>query len=741
MSDICKWNTVSIGAFFNYFDKYERIYLESMHCPNLIEIYKKCVPLISLEFIDEDSYSEINENCLFIWENNCHNHLICPKMNYKDLYKMLYEDSIRLLQDTIATDTCVLNIREENFTPELLVRYFDEEHYTVCIVDQDDNFLYALCRHDMRKELLFSNIQRRKDLYIDNSCDNTKNAAKKFLTSNEIENIPVLENQKVISFMLRRAPRKQILQWDWIEDESITQIWNKNTRLLVSSSSDELQGFIDKFSNLFYIDTFNEQNYQKYLSGKYDALLYATDIWHNTTTVKYNIRQLYLDCLSNDMLKWFQQNQIEYYYFEMARNNEIYQLYNRNINTDVISGYNIEVNGCYFQKDAQREGFHVYGGRRLTVGAPVTAQKTIYMYGPCIAIGSFVTDSDTIESKLQNRINNMNLNYKVVNCGGGDSPYEIGNDINAFYIMANTKFKPGDIVIHFGLCTWKNIRMQNLKNYYKCAEAFNSVDVLDAKCFSQYSAAHLNALGNNILEQYIFSKIEKSFHNICPPPSDASIVSYGKTKKHIDNDSLNEWIRELEQYKTDYPKVGCIVMNCNPFTKGHYYLIEQSRKKVDYLYVFIVEEDKSFFSFTERYEMAKKNCSHWQNVKVIPSGKYIISGLTFEEYFNKDALQEQTIHPEMDIQMFVNYIAPILNITVRFVGEETHDMVTAQYNKAMKEILPLSGIEVIEYPRYAVNEEIISASKVRRCITNKNLEELETYLTKESLQYILKNRN
>lgn len=739
MPYIYEWNTIDTVLLYDYFSKFEQIYLESSHCPNLMEIYKKCAPIISIELIDEDNHSEINKNCLFIWENNPHDHLVCTKIHCKNLYEIMYDNSIRQIQAGITTDVRVWKIKEENFKPELLVKYFDEEHYTVCIVDSNDHFLYALSRRDMKRELCFSEIPKRKELFIDDTCDNIENAAKTFLAFPEVESLPVLKNGRVVAFMLRRAPRKQVLQWDWIEEESITRIWNRGTRLLVSSLSDEIQGFVDRFSNLFQIDIFNGQSYQKYLSGKYTALLYTTDIWYNIMTNRYNIRQLYLDCLSDNMLTWFQKNHIEYYYFEMPKANEIYNFYKRNVNTDVISGYNVEINGCYFQRDAQREGFHVYGGRRFTVGEPVTAQNTIYVYGPCIAIGSFVTDADTIESYLQRHINNLDLGYKVVNCGGGDSPYQIGNDINSFYVMANTKFKPGDIVIHFGLCTWKNTRMHVTENYYRCAEAFNSEDVLDTKCFSQYSAAHVNALGNSILERYIFSKIENSLHK--EDRADTGYVSYGKNKKQIDNDQLNQWIRDLEQYKTNYPKIGCIVMNCNPFTKGHYYLVEQARAKVDYLYVFIVEEDKSFFSFKERYEMALKNCAHWQNVKVIPSGGYIISGLTFEEYFNKDELQEQTIFPEMDIQMFVNYVAPTLNITVRFFGEETHDMITAQYNKAMRELLPLAGIEVVEFPRYAVNGEIISASTVRKCIADKNLEELKKYLPEESLQYILKNKD
>ena len=78
-----------------------------------------------------------------------------------------------------------------------------------------------------------------------------------------------------------------------------------------------------------------------------------------------------------------------------------------------------------------------------------------------------------------------------------------------------------------------------------------------------------------------------------------------------------------------------------------------------------------------------------------------------------------------------------MNITVRFVGEEITDKVTAQYNKAMKELLPLDGIKVVEYPRYAEDGEVVSASKVRKCIADKDWGQLKKYLTDETYQYVI----
>lgn len=78
-------------------------------------------------------------------------------------------------------------------------------------------------------------------------------------------------------------------------------------------------------------------------------------------------------------------------------------------------------------------------------------------------------------------------------------------------------------------------------------------------------------------------------------------------------------------------------MNCNPFTLGHRYLIEEACSQVDILYVFVVEEDKSYFKFEDRIEMVRQGTKDLKQVQVLPSGKYIISKETFAQYFKKGA--------------------------------------------------------------------------------------------------------
>jgi [citrate (pro-3S)-lyase] ligase len=133
-----------------------------------------------------------------------------------------------------------------------------------------------------------------------------------------------------------------------------------------------------------------------------------------------------------------------------------------------------------------------------------------------------------------------------------------------------------------------------------------------------------------------------------------------------------------------------------------------------------VEEDKSLFSFNERYEMVREGVKDLKNVKIAPSGNYIASQNTFPEYFLKIEDEDIENNVEKDLTLFAEGVAPQLNITYRFVGEEKADKVTDTYNEAMKRILPEHGIEIIEIPRKTTADgDIISAKRVR--------ERLQTY--------------
>ena len=193
---------------------------------------------------------------------------------------------------------------------------------------------------------------------------------------------------------------------------------------------------------------------------------------------------------------------------------------------------------------------------------------------------------------------------------------------------------------------------------------------------------------------------------------------------------LSGWLDSIPKYEGT---VGAIVMNLNPFTLGHRYLIETASKLVDRLYVFVVSEDRSRFSFTDRFNMAKLGTRDIENITLLPSGEYMISQATFPTYFLKDGANAQSVYAALDLTLFASRIAPALNITRRFVGTEPFCPVTRGYNEVMKALLPKYGIEVTEVERF----NGVSASRVREAMDAKDTASLSELVPKSTLDYII----
>ena len=143
-------------------------------------------------------------------------------------------------------------------------------------------------------------------------------------------------------------------------------------------------------------------------------------------------------------------------------------------------------------------------------------------------------------------------------------------------------------------------------------------------------------------------------------------------------------------------RCGVVVMNANPFTLGHRYLLQQAAAQVDTLFVIPVGEEGQCFSYDERRAMIESAA----DIIVLEGSAYQISAATFPTYFLKDLSDAAETHIRLDLDLFQRHIAPALNAEVRFVGTEPYDALTNQYNTIMKELLP----EVVEIPRLTSSE-------------------------------------
>ena len=184
---------------------------------------------------------------------------------------------------------------------------------------------------------------------------------------------------------------------------------------------------------------------------------------------------------------------------------------------------------------------------------------------------------------------------------------------------------------------------------------------------------------------------------------------------------------------TTMQPTGCIVMNCNPFTLGHRYLIEQAAKQVERLYVMVVREDCSLFAYTERKAMVEQGVADIENVSVIDGSDYAISRATFPTYFLKrldDAADTQML---LDLDLFRRHIAPALGATVRFVGTEPTDQLTRRYNQLMHEALK----DVREIDRLEKDGNAVSASRVRKAMEEGDMNTIRQLVPPTTLPYII----
>lgn len=347
-------------------------------------------------------------------------------------------------------------------------------------------------------------------------------------------------------------------------------------------------------------------------------------------------------------------------------------------------------------------------------------QATIFLIGPCIAGGTAGLESWSLAHFLRRKTSGKYKIKRVV---------MTAYSMDVEQTVAELDITNQDIV--FFSCS-------NFSRDFVAAE--RNIDLSPVynqrkeKLFFQDHLMHTLGVGNEAIAEYMQPYIWKK--------SEENIRRYLQIgiprlthKQKTELDAYIESIR-IDKKVVDNEPIGAIVMNANPFTLGHLYLIEKAAASVTYLYVMVVREDLSEFQFGDRLRLVKEGTAQFKNVFVVSSGSFVLSRRTMSEYFQKEELQEKQIDASRDVAFFGAYIAPGLSISVRFVGEEPLDCVTRQYNEEMKEKLPEHGVKVVEIPRKSMGETIISASMVRKYYREGNWSKLQQMLPKVTLQFL-----
>lgn len=198
------------------------------------------------------------------------------------------------------------------------------------------------------------------------------------------------------------------------------------------------------------------------------------------------------------------------------------------------------------------------------------------------------------------------------------------------------------------------------------------------------------------------------------------------------------YLNSLEKPPVNDGRTAALVMNANPFTLGHLYLVERASRENDTLHLFIVSEDASLFPFEIRKKLIREGSKHLKNIIFHDSGPYMISNATFPSYFQKDEAAVIKSHAYLDLHVFLE-IAGKLGINARYVGEEPSSLVTGIYNQVMQEELPAHGIRCVIVPRKEQNGQVISASTVRDLIRQERIDEVKNLVPETTFRFLKSN--
>lgn len=363
-------------------------------------------------------------------------------------------------------------------------------------------------------------------------------------------------------------------------------------------------------------------------------------------------------------------------------------------------------------------------------------ESKIYVIGPCLAQGYGVRFEESLIGLLQEKVDKCcPEKYTVLSMiNEMSSPME-----NILDTIKSIPFSENDVVIfinHYtGMKTMRSLFTTEID--LDLTKIYN--DRQDEWFFEE--TLHTNKRANESIAQRLYEELLLERLQKIQWKSNQAILWEGRLLGPKEEQEIEKYVNEISQKVAslkDRGKAGAIVMNCNPFTLGHQYLIEKALSFVDILYLFIVEEDKSKFTFQDRIEMVRRGIKQYHRVILLPSGKFILSIRTLPTYFSKEKLQHMQIDATEDVEIFAKYIALALNIHIRFAGEEPLDKVTKQYNEAMERVLTRYGIRFMEIPRRKDSRGVISASRVRKLLEENRWEELKSLVPETTYEYLEK---
>ena len=520
------WSNIADNNLSPDMRNYKKIYLSSLENQDILNFYNCFSTRLPLIPLGNDNLMEAlndEENLLIYIED------LFPKRNNKlsviDLWNKLVIYALNQMKNFCYISSEYATVKQsESQNLALFVQKFDQGFHSVYIVDENDNdnFVATVLRSKFREDFPKRNFRRWNNLYI-NYSDNEeelKFEIAKWCFGTSRKELPMLLDRKVVysgvkghasSLQQNKEDIFPPIYWEIIDDDLAKEFFKDQKKVLISSEFGNLNGFRKKFEKMLDITVYDDSVMEKYLSNEFDILIYSSNIWFESKTIKYDARQLYRGLLNKQLSSYLMNKGVTYYYF--GYNNTSTINLEQRIDTKNVSVrrppfiFGSVYDDYYVHADNNDDDWISTNGIRRIVKTLPHFEHKIYFFGPCITVGTFVNDNDTIESYLQELINDNNLSYKVINCGnhGGFT----GQSINHLYRIMDTNFSQGDIVIHFDVYDIQNdfIR-KDAKNYFEFSTIINDAEIKNCKMFIGKTPYHLNAEGNKIVAEFLWEKLK-----------------------------------------------------------------------------------------------------------------------------------------------------------------------------------------------------------------------------------------
>ena len=328
-----------------------------------------------------------------------------------------------------------------------------------------------------------------------------------------------------------------------------------------------------------------------------------------------------------------------------------------------------------------------------------------YLIGPCIVEGSTCPEDGSFPEKLQKYLNeNFLERYSVIAI---TIPFYVIN--NYLEVVKSLAIRTNDIV----LCV-EPVSKKCISCYCENCGIVPDIDQLEifntrneGEIWFADAPGHTSAFANQKLAEYIGRYIRNNINT----KRVNTLLQKGTCSLHNEKiEMINKYLQSMDKFQDDdmEKRTGAIIVKYDSASFRHEYLIDYARKKVDYLYVFLIKGEEEKLFFEESLQSVKQYVKDWNNIIVTSSDRFAGSNIDIADsspqkipsYLRRKLKKEGEVDAWQNMEIFAQYVAPQFKISLLFVEEEDKaEKDFSGINNEVERILNDYGMNLIEIPQ------------------------------------------